>query len=182
MGRERRDAGALDEARAPHRGRELQPPLRAAPARDARASLAGRDLPLQVRARAARPPRHVIAALRLAHIALSSLLMATSVTAQDTAVGDVPPSTPRATVPYGIGERAEYSVKFGMFSVGNGLMEVAGLDSVRGREVWHTIFRIRGGVPGYRVNDRLESWIDTRTLSSLRHWQELSEGSRERER
>lgn len=125
----------------------------------------------------------MIAALRLAHIALSSLLMATSVTAQDTAVADtVASATPRAAVPFGIGERAEYSVKFGIFSVGNGLMEVAGLDSVRGREVWHTIFRIRGGVPSYRVNDRLESWIDTRTLSSLRHWQELSEGSRERER
>ena len=37
-------------------------------------------------------------------------------------------------------------------------------------------------MPGYRVNDRLESWIDTRSLSSLRHWQELSEGNRERER
>jgi hypothetical protein len=81
-----------------------------------------------------------------------------------------------------VGERAEYQVKFGFLSVGSGLMEVAALDTIRGRETWHTLFRIRGGVPGYRVNDRLESWIDTRTLSSLRHWQELSEGSRERER
>lgn len=88
----------------------------------------------------------------------------------------------RATVPFGVGERAEYSVKFGPFSVGSGLMEVSSIDTVRGRETWHTIFRVRGGVPGYRVNDRLESWIDTRTLSSLRHRQELSEGSRERER
>ena len=125
----------------------------------------------------------MIAVLRLAHLSLSSLLMATSVTAQDTVAAQASSAdTPRAAVPFGIGERAEYSVKFGIFSVGNGLMEVAGLDSVRGREVWHTIFRIRGGVPSYRVNDRLESWIDTRTLSSLRHWQELSEGSRERER
>ena len=53
---------------------------------------------------------------------------------------------------------------------------------MRGREVWHTIFRIRGGMPGYRVNDRLESWMDSHTLASLRHWQELSEGNRERER
>lgn len=88
----------------------------------------------------------------------------------------------RASVPFGVGERAEYSVKFGPFSVGSGLMEVASIDTVRGRETWHTIFRVRGGIPGYRVNDRLESWIDTRTLSSLRHRQELSEGSRERER
>ena len=88
----------------------------------------------------------------------------------------------RARVPFGVGERAEYQVKFGPLSVGSGSMEVHAIDSVRGREVWHTIFRIRGGTLGYRVNDRLESWTDTRTLASLRHWQELSEGSRERER
>lgn len=90
--------------------------------------------------------------------------------------------TARAPVPFGVGERAEYQVKFGILSVGTGVMEVSGIDSLRGREAWHTLFRIRGGVPGYRVNDRLESWIDTRTLSSLRHWQELSEGNRDRER
>lgn len=89
---------------------------------------------------------------------------------------------PRMPVPFSVGERAEYSVKFGPFSVGSGLMEIAGIDTVRGQEAWHTIFKVRGGVPGYRVDDRLESWIDTRTFSSLRHRQELSEGSRERER
>lgn len=113
--------------------------------------------------------------------ALSLLLVTGNAGAQDSTVA-VEPYAPRAAVPFGIGERAEYQVKFGKFSVGSGLMEVAGIDTVRGREVWHTIFRVRGGVPGYRVNDRLESWIDTRTLASLRHWQELSEGSRERER
>ena len=61
-------------------------------------------------------------------------------------------------------------------------MEVLGLDTVRGLQAWHTIFRIRGGVPGFRVNDRMESWMDASTLASLRHRQELSEGSRERER
>ena len=118
-------------------------------------------------------------------VALSSVFMASSTLAQDTTAPVViaePRASTRAPVPFGVGERAEYQVKFGFLSVGNGLMEVAGLDTVRGREVWHTIFRIRGGVPGYRVNDRLESWMDTHTLASLRHWQELSEGSRERER
>jgi hypothetical protein len=117
----------------------------------------------------------------LLRVALSAILMAGNAAAQDTAVA-VEPLAVRAAVPFGVGERAEYQVKFGRISVGNGLMEVAGIDTVRGREVWHTIFRIRGGIPGYRVNDRLESWMDTYTLSSLRHWQELSEGSRERER
>jgi hypothetical protein len=107
--------------------------------------------------------------------ALGLLTLARVATAQTDGV-------PRAPVPFFVGERAEYSVKFGPFSVGSGLMEVAGIDTVRGQEAWHTIFKVRGGVPGYRVDDRLESWIDTRTFSSLRQRQELSEGSRERER
>jgi hypothetical protein len=105
--------------------------------------------------------------------------------AQDTALIVVIPvaaADQRAPVPFGVGERADYQVKFGFLGVGSGLMEVASIDTVRGRETWHTLFRIRGGVPGYRVNDRLESWLDTHTLASLRHRQELSEGSRERER
>jgi hypothetical protein len=61
-------------------------------------------------------------------------------------------------------------------------MEVAGVDSIRGRPAWHTVFRVRGGTFFYRVDDRLESWLDVRDLVSLRHWQELSEGRRERER
>ena len=91
-------------------------------------------------------------------------------------------SAPRAAVPFGVGERADYSVKYGPFSVGSGVMEVIGLDTIRGIQSWHTIFRVRGGVPGFRVNDRMESWMDAHTLASLRHRQELSEGSRERER
>ena len=88
----------------------------------------------------------------------------------------------RIPVPFGVGERAEYSVKYGPFSVGSGTMEVAPMDTVRGVETWHTVFRIKGGVPGFRVNDLMESWMDVRTLASLRHRQELSEGSRERMR
>ena len=88
----------------------------------------------------------------------------------------------RAPVPFSVGERAEYSLKYGIIPAGTGITEVLGVDSVRGHEVWHTLFRVVGGVPGYRINDRFESWIDTRTLSSLRHRQEQHEGSRERER
>lgn len=104
--------------------------------------------------------------------------------AQDSAVATplAAPATAHASVPFGAGERADYSVKYGPFSVGSGAMEVIGMDTIRGFQAWHTIFRIRGGVPGFRVNDRMESWIDVVSLASLRHRQELSEGSRERER
>ena len=88
----------------------------------------------------------------------------------------------KAQVPFSVGERAEYSVKFGFIPAGTGSMEVLPMDTIRGIETWHTLFRVKGGVPGFRVLDRFESWMDTRTLASLRHRQELSEGSKERER
>ncbi|MFN2565217.1 MAG: DUF3108 domain-containing protein [Gemmatimonadaceae bacterium] len=87
----------------------------------------------------------------------------------------------RAPVPFGVGERLEYEVKFGGIRVGAGFMEVSKMDSIRGREVWHTSFGIRGGLAFYRVNDRYESWFDTRSLASLRYHQQIDEGSYERE-
>ena len=123
---------------------------------------------------------------RVRGLVLALVAPAMPAIAQDTAIVAplvlVPAAVARATVPFTTGERAEYSVKYGPFSVGSGVMEVMGIDTVRGNETWHTVFRIRGGVPGFRVDDRMESWIDTHTLASLRHRQELSEGSRERER
>ena len=85
-------------------------------------------------------------------------------------------------VPFAAGEHLEYDVKFGFLHVGGGTMDVAGIDSVRGRPAWHTIFHVHGGTLFYKVNDRLESWMDVSNLVSLRHWQELSEGRRERQR
>ncbi|GAC1647780.1 MAG: DUF3108 domain-containing protein [Gemmatimonadaceae bacterium] len=81
-----------------------------------------------------------------------------------------------ASVPFGVGERLEYDVKFGFLHVGNGSMEVGKVEPVRGHEAYHTVFRIRGGTFFFKVNDRYESWIDTRSLSSLRHLQEINEG------
>jgi hypothetical protein len=90
--------------------------------------------------------------------------------------------TTPAPVPFATGERLRYNVKFGFLHVGSGSMEVAGIDTVRGMAAWHTIFHVHGGTLFFKVNDRLESWIDVNRLVSLRHWQELSEGRRDRER
>jgi hypothetical protein len=85
-------------------------------------------------------------------------------------------------VPFSIGERLEYDVKFGVLKVGSGRMEVLGIEEIRGRQAWHTAFTVKGGTFFYKVNDRLESWIDTETFASLRHVQDLQEGKRDRER
>jgi hypothetical protein len=105
-----------------------------------------------------------VTALTLAFAAMSTSLLA------------------QVPVPFAVGERLEYDVKFGPIKVGSGKMEVLGIDDVRGRPAWHTSFTVKGGTFFYKVNDRLESWIDTHSFASLRHHQDLQEGRRDRER
>lgn len=85
-------------------------------------------------------------------------------------------------VPFDVGERMEYEVRFGFARVGSGSMEVVGVEDVRGRKSWHTMFRVKGGTFFYKVDDRFESWIDVTNFASLRHKQDINEGSRDRER
>src|SRR5688572_6823722 len=79
-----------------------------------------------------------------------------------------------------VGERLSYDVRFGGLKVGTGAMEIRGIDEIRGRDAWHTVFTIKGGVPFYRVDDRMESWIDTASFTSLRFESESHEGRRHR--
>jgi len=84
--------------------------------------------------------------------------------------------------PFSVGERAEYDVKFGFVKAGRGSMELKGIDTVRGRDAYHFIFKVSGGIPFYRVNDVLESWVDTERFHSLRFFQDQEEGGRNREK
>jgi hypothetical protein len=94
----------------------------------------------------------------------------------------LPELSPRKVVPFDTGEKLTFDVRFGGIQVGSGRREVVGTQDVRGREAWHTRFTVKGGIPFYKVNDRMESWIDTRTFQSLRFVQDLEEGSRDAER
>ena len=78
--------------------------------------------------------------------------------------------------PFAVGERLTYAARFGGVKAGTGTMEVLGVQQVRGRDAYHTAFRINGGVPGYRVDDKFESWFATDDLSSLRYNQDQNEG------
>jgi len=116
---------------------------------------------------------------------VTSLVAAPRARAQN--VGQIVPASlpgaaPRKAVPFDAGERLTFDVRFGGMKVGTGRMEVVGTQDIRGREAWHTRFTVKGGIPFYRVNDRMESWIDTRTFESLRFVQDLEEGRRDKER
>jgi uncharacterized protein DUF3108 len=86
------------------------------------------------------------------------------------------------TVPFGVGELAEYEVRFGSLKVGSAATLVEGIEDVRGISAWHTVFRLQGGTFFFHVNDVFESWIDRNTFSSLRFYQTQQEGSNDREK
>ena len=85
-----------------------------------------------------------------------------------------------AAVPFGVGEKSTFEVKFGAVKVGSGSLQVVGLESLRGNETYHVLFNVQGGTFFYRVNDSYESWFDTRTLNSLLFIRQIEEGTRER--
>jgi hypothetical protein len=87
----------------------------------------------------------------------------------------------RAAVPWRVGERAEYEVRFSGARLGTGSMEVMGIVPIRGRDAWHTQFRLKGGTFFYKVNDLFESWTDVTTLTSLRYHSDQEEGGKDRE-
>jgi hypothetical protein len=85
-------------------------------------------------------------------------------------------SAPSSPAPFQVGERAEYRVGYGVLrSVGSGSMEISRIDTVRGHPTFHTTFRLRGGIPGARVNNTFESWLDVRGLFSRRFEQDTHE-------
>ncbi len=127
--------------------------------------------------------RHRLGVIRAARALLGALawlgaaLPVLPLGAQDGATAAKAPG-----VPWTVGERFGYDVKFGFIRAGSGEMTVVGIESMRGRPSWHARFSVHGGYLALRVDDVLESWIDTATLSSLRFAQDFSEIGRDRQK
>lgn len=85
-----------------------------------------------------------------------------------------------AEVPFGVGERLAYRVKFGPLSVGEAQMEVAGIDTVAGHPTYHLRSVIQGSTFFYKLDDRQDSWLDVYQLASRRFRQDSQQGDYER--
>ena len=94
------------------------------------------------------------------------------------AVVEVPPPPP-SPVPFRVGERLRYQAKYGIFNVGTATMEVAGLDTLRGVETVHFVFRIVGGALWYHLDQTMESWVGKRDFRSRRFLQDTDERGRQ---
>jgi hypothetical protein len=122
--------------------------------------------------------------LSLRSLLICAVLAALPASAQESGA-PLAPATRSAEamhVPFGVGEHMEYDIRYKGIHVGTGQMEVLPMDTVRGLDTWHTVFRMSGGIPFYHVNDKYEAWLDTHTLASLRYWQDIDEGSYEPKR
>jgi hypothetical protein len=78
------------------------------------------------------------------------------------------------------GERWEYQAKYGVFSVGSATLQVIGIDTVRGRPAWHTRVDVRGRFLTFKLEDVLESWLDSASFTSVRYHQTQDEGGKQR--
>jgi hypothetical protein len=124
--------------------------------------------------------RTVIRAARTGLVAL--LLFGGPVDAQSNAQHDTSESafTPLEAFPFPIGERMRYQAKFGPFNVGEALLEIAGLDTVRGTETVRIRFDIEGGALWYDLEQTMTSWVGRADFRSRRFEQDTKENDRKR--
>lgn len=116
--------------------------------------------------------------------AIRTLVLAFALTAPLHAQAVSAPLEIEASVarPFGPGEKLTYAVKVPLGGGGTAVAEIIGIDTVRGREVYHSVFRVNGSMLLFKVRDLYESWFDPNTLVSLRYHQDIDQGPYERNR
>jgi hypothetical protein len=86
-------------------------------------------------------------------------------------------TAPPGALPFGAGERLDYSIGGKVMGVpawlagvsGTATMEVLGIETIRQRPAYHVTFGVKGrALAVFTVDDRYDSWIDTRAMTSLR--------------
>lgn len=83
-------------------------------------------------------------------------------------------------LPFSVGERLTYNIRVGKLGRGSAVMEVKGIDTVRGMPVLHTIFTVNGSLLFFKVRDYYESWFDPRSMVSLKYRQDIDQGPYDR--
>jgi hypothetical protein len=87
-----------------------------------------------------------------------------------------------AAVPFGIGERLDYRVKFGPIKVGRAYMQVVGIETIAGWPTYHLQSLVEGSTFFYKLEDKQESWLDVYQLASRRYVQDSHQGDYKRYR
>jgi len=118
----------------------------------------------------------LVATYAIVLVAGSSEAASAQIVARQESGGDVAPR------PFAVGERLTYSVRVGPIGRGTAVAEVRKLDTLRGHQVYHSVFSMSGSLLFFGVNDVYESWFDPKSLVSLRYHQKIDQGTYERDR
>jgi hypothetical protein len=90
---------------------------------------------------------------------------------------------PVAPVPFGLGERMDYRVTYGILgTVGRSSLEVSAIDTLRGAASYVIDFRLNGAITFARVDDHYKSWLDVERLQSHRFDQNVKQVNYKRHR
>jgi hypothetical protein len=90
-------------------------------------------------------------------------------------VDSVPVDRFAAPAPFGPGEYLEYKVKVGIFGVGDGYMQVVGIDEHDGNPVYRVEMGIDGSLGPAKVDDEYQTWFDVSTLQTWRYVRDIDE-------
>lgn len=85
---------------------------------------------------------------------------------------------PASAYPFAVGERFDYSAKFGILSVGRASIEVSSIDTVRGQPAFLFRFSLDGSALMFRINSSIESWTSVAAFRSLRFRTDSKENSK----
>jgi hypothetical protein len=80
---------------------------------------------------------------------------------------------------FGVGERLEFSVGYGVIKAGTAVMEIAEIVKIDGRKCFHIVSTARSNKffsVFFKVDDRVESFMDVHGLYSWRYDKHLREG------
>lgn len=89
-----------------------------------------------------------------------------------------PAVTTPPSYPWAIGEKLTYSAKLGLLTLGEGTLEVAGIDTVRSVESFRFRFRLTGKTLVFSLDDVLESYVGVHDLNSRRFVQDFVENDK----
>lgn len=98
------------------------------------------------------------------------------------AIAPVRASLQPAPVPFGPGEQFTYKVKFGFLTLGQGVLAVHAVDTVRGVPSYQLKLAMNGGKLGLNVNDDYRSWLGIEDLATRRYIQDIHQVGYHRKR
>src|SRR3569833_1470247 len=112
-------------------------------------------------------------------LALTAVVGAADVQSPSTQIAGAVENDGPFRVPFKPGEKLTYAAKVNFMSAGTATMSVEGIEMIRDRPTYHTIFNVKGRVLFFHVDDHYESWFDTTNLVSLHHVQHIDETKRQ---